>query len=321
MTNDLPRQQASPRPTFDAPVPASGYRWWYVDGISADGRNGIVVIAFVGSVFSPYYYRARAQGKADPLNYCAINVGLYRNRGKRWAMTERGRAALTREADCFRVGPSRLEWRDDGLVIEIRERSAPLGLPLAGRIVLRPAFTNDTAFLLDDTGRHSWQPLAPSATIAVDFERPAVRWQGDGYFDTNAGSRALEADFRHWNWSRGRHGDATTITYAVTALTGVQRALTLDFDADGRLCSLPAPPAAALPGTGWRIRRETRAGAPLRLLRTLEDTPFYARSLLEVGSGSESGLVMHESLDLERFRSGWVRLLLPFRMPRLATRS
>ena len=57
---------AAGRPEFDAAVPRSGYRWWYVDGISDDGRNAVVVIAFVGSVFSPYYFRARSRGPADP---------------------------------------------------------------------------------------------------------------------------------------------------------------------------------------------------------------------------------------------------------------
>jgi carotenoid 1,2-hydratase len=54
-------------------------------------------------------------------------------------------------------------------------------------------------------------------------------------------------------------------------------------------------------------------------VRTLEDTPFYARSLLSVGNNAGvARLAMHESLDLERFRSPWVRRLLPFRMRREA---
>ena len=42
-------------PRFDAPVPAGGYSWWYVDALSDDGRHGLTIIAFLGSVFSPYY--------------------------------------------------------------------------------------------------------------------------------------------------------------------------------------------------------------------------------------------------------------------------
>ena len=42
-------------PRFDAPVRPGGYAWWYVDAFSDDGRFGLTLIAFVGSVFSPYY--------------------------------------------------------------------------------------------------------------------------------------------------------------------------------------------------------------------------------------------------------------------------
>jgi carotenoid 1,2-hydratase len=50
-------------PRFDRAVPAGGYSWWYVDAISDDGRYGLTVIAFIGSVFSPYY---KQSGRADP---------------------------------------------------------------------------------------------------------------------------------------------------------------------------------------------------------------------------------------------------------------
>ncbi|MEP6836808.1 MAG: carotenoid 1,2-hydratase, partial [Bradyrhizobium sp.] len=59
-------------------VSPNGYAWWYVDALSDDGQYGITVIAFIGSVFSPYYAFARRKGPADPLNHCAINVAIYR---------------------------------------------------------------------------------------------------------------------------------------------------------------------------------------------------------------------------------------------------
>jgi carotenoid 1,2-hydratase len=55
-----------------------------------------------------------------------------------------------------------------------------------------------------------------------------------------------------------------------------------------------------------------------QLLRTLEDTPFYARSLIAADVGGERGTGLHESLCMRRFSKGWVQTLLPFRMPRLA---
>ena len=39
---------------FAKPVPDSGYRWWYIDGFSDCGRFGVTVIAFIGSVFTPF---------------------------------------------------------------------------------------------------------------------------------------------------------------------------------------------------------------------------------------------------------------------------
>ena len=51
---------------FDEPVAPNGYAWWYVDALSDDGRHGLTVIAFIGSVFSPYYAWARRRGRADP---------------------------------------------------------------------------------------------------------------------------------------------------------------------------------------------------------------------------------------------------------------
>jgi carotenoid 1,2-hydratase len=54
--------------------------------------------------------------------------------------------------------------------------------------------------------------------------------------------------------------------------------------------------------------------------RTLEDTPFYARSLVRKRLLGSNALAVHESLDLDRFRQPWVQCLLPFRMPRFPRR-
>jgi carotenoid 1,2-hydratase len=81
---------------------------------------------------------------------------------------------------------------------------------------------------------------------------------------------------------------------------------------------MAVPSDAALPGTFWRVSRETRIddNRQPRVLRTLEDTPFYARSLLATHLLDEPIVAVHESLSLDRFRAPWVQALLPFRMPR-----
>ena len=307
---------AAGRPEFDVPVPDDGYRWWYVDGLSDDGSSGIVVIAFVGSVFSPYYYAARARGATDPEQHVAINIGLYRPDGKRWAMTERSRSALERQRDSFSVGPSHMVWVGDELHINIRERSTPFALPVEGRIVVRPERIGQQRFPLDASGRHTWQPVAPVARIEVAMKRPSWYWQGNAYLDTNAGERPLEDDFHSWHWSRGTSRGRTTIDYSIKGRRGESQSLSLAFAADGNWQSMPVPPLINLPASGWRITRQTRCDAVPVVERTLEDTPFYARSLLTVDEGSAKRHLMHESLSLDRFTRSWVRTLLPFRMPR-----
>lgn len=311
------RNGRGPEPVFDVPVPQDGYRWWYLDGISDDGRFGVVVISFVGSVFSPYYFRARQSGDGDPENFVAINVALYGPHGNRWAMTERGRESLERSASHFRVGPSGLSWQDDRLVVEISERSAPFARRVAGRIEVQPDYFNTRRFELDAGGRHSWRPIAPAARISVDMQSPSVRWQGGGYLDTNAGERALEDDFENWNWSRGEAAGKTAITYAVNQRDGEQRALALSFDSDGKLREFSVPPEVQLPRTGWLVDRPARAASIPAVRRTLEDTPFYSRSMLDGQVDGQPARLVHESLAMNRFRSAWVRMLLPFRMPRV----
>ena len=73
--------------------------------MSDDERHALTLIAFVGSVFSPYYARARRRGPADPEHHVALNVALY-GATRRWTMTERGRASLQRTATSLRIGPS-----------------------------------------------------------------------------------------------------------------------------------------------------------------------------------------------------------------------
>ena len=66
------------------------------------------------------------------------------------------------------------------------------------------------------------------------------------------------------------------------------------------------------------MARETRSEDRDRtvVLKTLEDSPFYARSLVKATLFGERTVAMHESLDLDRFRNPIVQSMLPYRMPR-----
>jgi carotenoid 1,2-hydratase len=306
---------------FDQPVARDAYLWWYVDALSDDGHSGITLIAFVGSVFSPYYARARRRGAADPADFCALNVCLYREGGKRWTLTERGRAAVQRSAHGFEVGPSALHWDGSALTYRIDEVTVPLPARVRGTVRVHPQAMVASGFALDAAGRHRWHPIAPSARVEVELTHPALRWSGQGYLDSNAGDEPLEYAFARWDWSRAALPDGSTaVLYDTEPRGGPARGLAVRIRGDGVPEPFDPPPRSALPTTLWRVARGTRSEAsqPAQVIRTLEDTPFYARSALSARLLGAPVVAMHESLSLDRFRSAWVQLLLPFRMPRIA---
>ncbi len=286
--------------------------------MSDDGRHGLTVIAFLGSVFSPYYAYRRGRGTADPLDHCAINVALYGAGGKRWTMTERGRANLQRSVGSLAIGPSTVEWDGDALAISINEVTAPIPSRVRGTVKIFPAATTRFIQPLDVEGRHIWRPIAPVARVEATFREPSLRWSGHGYLDANCGDQPLEIGFDRWDWARACLADRTAILYEIERRDGSNLCLALSFDGAGNAVDFPRPVRRRLPSTRWRIERTTSVDpdrAP-RLVKTLEDAPFYSRSLIDTHILGQRTTAMHESLSLIRFRKPWVRALLPFRMPR-----
>lgn len=301
---------------FEQPVARGGYAWWYVDALSDDGQHGITLIAFLGSVFSPFYAWSRRRGGGDPMQFCALNAVLY-GRPRRWAMTERGAGAVDRGPRHLAIGPSALRWDGTTLIIDIDEVTAPLPSRLRGTVRVHPSAVTGRRFRLDGAGRHRWSPIAPASRVEVELSHPALRWSGPGYLDTNDGDAALEDDFVEWDWCRApmRHGAA--ILYNATRRVGGDQSLALRVGRDGSVEAFPPPPPAVLPPTRlWRVPRATRADAAPTVRQTLEDTPFYARSVIETRLLGEPLTAVHESLSLDRFRAPWVQAMLPFRIPR-----
>jgi carotenoid 1,2-hydratase len=308
---------ATEGPGFDQAVNAGGYRWWYVDGFSDCGRFGVTLIAFIGSVFSPYYFRARRRAPVLAEDYVSLNVILYGRGHNRWCMTERGAASLAQHAERLEIGPSDLHITDSALTIDVRERATPLGQPVEGRITVLFGQLSNECFQLDSQGCHWWWPMAPQARISLAMRQPELQWEGSGYLDSNAGDSPLESAFNSWNWCRGhKAGSGCEIHYDAQLCSGGEKRLSLRVDDQGRLFRTDTPERRRLPdGPIWRVARPAclDLDAPHRL-RTLEDTPFYTRSLIE----TDNTRFMHESLDLTRFCKPWVQWLLPFRMPRVA---
>jgi carotenoid 1,2-hydratase len=234
-------------------------------------------------------------------------------------MTERSHKRVTRSAASLAIGPSRLDWDGGALSIRIDEVAAPVPRPIRGVVRLYPRALSTFTAALDTAGLHRWQPIAPTAWVEVDLEEPALRWSGPGYLDSNSGEAPLESSFAGWTWSRAELTRGASVFYDVAERSGTRRSLALRFDRQGAVEPVEALPMSCLPNTGWRIRRQARAdpGARPELRETLEDGPFYARSRLRATLFGEAVEALHESLSLDRFRNPLVRLMLPFRMPRV----
>ena len=307
-------------PPFDQPVSPDGYAWWYVDAISDDRRYGLTLIAFLGSVFSPYYAWARARGRGNPLAHCAVNVALY-GPGGRWSMTERAEPAVSRERERLTIGPSTLRWDGATLTADLDEWAVPIPRRIQGQVRLHPTVVNAETIALDPGGLHSWTTIAPAARLEVDLTTPRLRWSGSAYFDHNTGSQPLERCFDNWFWSRAATRRGPVVLYELQRRDGQRNALALHFDDTGRRHELPTPAAAQLPRTRWGVERPVRADDGVATLQaTWEDTPFYARSLMTTRLLGEQVTAVHESLSLSRFSAPWVKWMLPFRMPRRRSR-
>ena len=285
--------------------------------MSDDGKFGLSMIAFVGSVFSPYYAWARRKDGADPDNFCALNVALYSRHHKRWSMTERGRKHTARDASRFVVGPSQLEWNGTSLNISVKEVSAPIPHRITGSIRIEPLQLFNFSTPLDANKKHRWGPLAPSARIEVDLTEPGQKWSGMAYLDSNEGDEPIENAFHEWDWSRSlmRNGN-TAVLYDMTYKDHSSSLLSLLFRPEGTVEAFEAPSRQVLPRTAWRLNRGVRSSSSVVIHEQLEDTPFYQRAILRSELLGEQVSSFHESLSIPRLVSPVVRAMLPWRMPR-----
>ncbi len=269
-------------------------------------------------MFSPYYAWAQRRGRGDPLNHCAVNVALYGKSGKRWAMTERPRHSVSRVTDAMSIGPSSVSWDGTALMIAIDEMTVPFPSRIRGTVRVLPSALTQQDFTLNAFGNHRWWPIAPRARVEITLESPALRWQGDGYLDMNSGDAPLEDGFTTWQWARTATRNGAAVLYEAQHRGGGGVDLALSCKPSGEIEAFDPPALTTLKRTGWRVGRNARSDAQQapRVLETLEDAPFYARSTVAASLLGEPVTLMHESLSLDRFRMPVVQAMLPFRMPR-----
>ncbi len=147
---------------------------------------------------------------------------------------------------------------------------------------------------LDGAGAHRWRPIAPRARVEVALDAPALRWAGHGYLDTQRGRRAARGRLHATGTGRARRcRDGTAVLYDVAAPRRRPHVAGAALRRTTATCSAirAAAAGARCRRPRWRIARgDARAtAAPRRVVqRTLEDTPFYARSLVRTRAAGAS---------------------------------
>jgi len=238
-------------------------------------------------------------------------------------MTERAARHVERGRSFYRIGPSALHWSGRALEIAIDEVANPLPRRVRGTVRVELGALSTFVANLDDAGRHRWGPIAPCARVQVRLQAPALSWDGHAYVDSNEGDEPISEPFTTWDWMRATLADGScVVAYDVHQAHGrADRLIGRRFHPDGTDSPVELPARRPLPATRWGITRHVCAAPPAaqgapRLLRTLEDTPFYARDVVQAQLCGQTVRAMHETLDARRFAAPWVQALLPWRMPR-----
>ena len=246
-----------------------------------------------------------------------MNVVLY-GKGARWTMTDRGRSALGQTEDVLTIGPSALYWDGGKLVIDINEISTPHCNRIKGKVTIRPTAITPVELPLTQDGSHVWRPFAPTSDISVELNRSGWTWDGHGYFDANFGTRALEDDFSYWTWARLPHGHGTACLYDADRRDGTTLAAGVKFDADGSHELIDLPEKKRFKRSLWALRRETRSdpGYQPKQVKHMLDAPFYNRCAIKTKIDGQETIGVHEALDLNRFRSPFLKPMLAVRVPR-----
>jgi carotenoid 1,2-hydratase len=297
-----------------------GYRWTYFDCTSDDGNHHLVVIAMIGNVFSPAYRQERLNPTGlSPYDFSTFNISLKSPVGNRFCLTEHRREHVAVSDKTFRVGKNQATFGSDRLTLDLDDMATPLPFRMRGEAVIE--FQNrgaESPILLDDAGRHRWQPIASAARARIRLTEPNLSFEGTAYVDSNEGDEPLEDAFTSWQWSRTvKEGSAdASIQYDCTFRDGTSRRRL--FHSPHGYVEEQAHVIGALSSLGntlFRMPRELPLEGRVTKQTTLLDAPFYSRTALRTidQSGHEANVV-HESLDLARFVNPWVQRALPYRM-------
>jgi carotenoid 1,2-hydratase len=132
---------------------------------------------------------------------------------------------------------------------------------------------------------------------------------------TRATSRWSEPSAR-WDWSRVASKQGARVTYDLERRDGSRLLFARSFERGAEAAAPVTVLRQPSERTLWGLDRTLHAapGERATVVETLEDTPFYSRSMVRVDRPGPASIGTQESLDLDRFQSRWVQFLLPYRM-------
>ncbi|MFO1121144.1 MAG: FAD-dependent oxidoreductase [Hyphomicrobiales bacterium] len=162
----------------------NGYRWWYIDALSGDQAARSDHHRLRGQrVLALLCLGAAALGGRPGQPLCAERRALRLRRPSLEHDRAAGRRSVTRKPDRFVVGPSRMQWRDGVLVIDIDEVTVPFPAACVARSVEAPADLRPYRDAGHARSLHRWRPVSPVAEVERTSRRPALAWSSDSYHD------------------------------------------------------------------------------------------------------------------------------------------
>lgn len=286
------------RLTADHPRPRtpSGFAWWYIDTVDADG-NGVVLVWAPALPFLP-----RAGG---PGCEAAMNVAVYEGgRQVFYVLEQVAPEQVDVDGDVVRVGRS---WFRSACVNGERVVTGWIDCPipgatdrLRGTVRLRgPALAPPTWG--DAASTHDWMPLCAPAIATVRLRGAGFRYSATsrGYHDRNGADVPMHTlGIRWWAWGRLAFPDHELLYYHLVpeAPGGSPTALVLRC-ADGRVDLLPGAAASprrprrdryGLPWAGeWAITAPGYEPVVVQVAPPVDAGPFYLRH--PIASGDARG--------------------------------
>jgi carotenoid 1,2-hydratase len=304
---------------FDAPVADGGYRWFRVACVSDDAQHVLVVMAMLGNPFSPAYRKARMVAAhsgsmmANPLTFSTMNVALS-GAHSLWAMTER--AEVKRSAFALTIGKSMMIAAADRLIVPLDEQAATGQARIRGEVEVELGTVWSRAFDLTDQKKHSWAPIRQGERCQVRLKEPALSFVGSAFVDTSYGNEPLETSIVRWNRSEAYAADTGTgwLSFESESYQGSHELNLISLDQSVERTTF-ATPLVALKKSRFGLQSSVRLDEIASVV-VLEDTPFYTRNLILGRQGSHSVRMLHEHVDLTRFKAGWMQALIPLAMRR-----